>query len=143
MGNVHISTVYQTLGLLLRTHTVRNNRPPSSIYRHLAMSVARRFSTSSSALQMVKPPVAVYGVEGRYATALYSAASKQKALYAVEKDLSAFAAQIQKDKKLQDFLHDPSVNKALKADGKSATPSRPSWPRRGGRSSARSHRPSP
>ena len=84
------------------------------------MSVARRFSTSSSALQMVKPPVAVYGVEGRYATALYSAASKQKALDAVEKDLSAFAAQIQKDKKLQDFLHDPSVNKALKADGMSA-----------------------
>jgi len=88
--------------------------------RHLAMSAARRFSTSSSALQMVKPPVAVYGVEGRYATALYSAASKQKALDAVEKDLSAFAAQIQKDKKLQDFLHDPSVNKALKADGMSA-----------------------
>lgn len=88
--------------------------------RHLAMSAARRFSTSSSALQLVKPPVAVYGVEGRYATALYSAASKQKALDAVEKDLSAFAAQIQKDKRLQDFLHDPSVKKSLKAEGMSA-----------------------
>merc|ERR1712154_356568 len=84
---------------------------PNMAGRHLAMS---------SALQLVKPPVAVYGVEGRYATALYSAASKQKALDAVEKDLSAFAAQIQKDKKLQDFLHDPSVNKTLKADGMSA-----------------------
>merc|ERR1712226_708684 len=80
----------------------------------------RHLATSSSALQMVKPPVAVYGVEGRYATALYSAASKQKALDAVEKDLNAFSAQIQKDKKLQDFLHDPSVNKALKAEGMSS-----------------------
>ena len=92
--------------------------PPYGVY--FLMSAARRFSTSSSALQLVKPPVAVYGVEGRYATALYSAASKQKALDAVEKDLSAFAAQIQKDKRLQDFLHDPSVKKSLKAEGMSA-----------------------
>jgi len=84
------------------------------------VSAGRHFSTSSAALQLVKPPVAVYGVEGRYATALYSAASKQKALDAVEKDLNAFAAQIQKDKRLQDFLHDPSVNKGLKAQGMTA-----------------------
>lgn len=34
-----------------------------------------------------QPPVQVFGLEGRYATALYSAASKQKALDSVEKDL--------------------------------------------------------
>lgn len=34
-----------------------------------------------------QPPIQVYGLEGRYATALYSAASKQKKLEQVEKEL--------------------------------------------------------
>ena len=35
----------------------------------------------------LKPPIQVYGVEGRYATALFSAASKQKKLDQVEQEL--------------------------------------------------------
>lgn len=35
-----------------------------------------------------QPPIQVYGLEGRYATALYSAASKQKKLEQVEKELT-------------------------------------------------------
>lgn len=35
----------------------------------------------------LKPPVQIYGIEGRYATALYSAASKQNKLEQVEKEL--------------------------------------------------------
>jgi F-type H+-transporting ATPase subunit O len=46
---------------------------------------ARGISSSSVAQQLVKPPVQVFGIEGRYACALYSAASKQKSLEAVEK----------------------------------------------------------
>lgn len=38
----------------------------------------------------LQPPIQVFGLEGRYATALFSAASKQKALDAVEKDLVTF-----------------------------------------------------
>lgn len=34
-----------------------------------------------------QPPIQVYGVEGRYATALFSAASKQKKLDQVEQEL--------------------------------------------------------
>lgn len=34
-----------------------------------------------------QPPVAVFGVEGRYATALYSAAMKEKKIDAIEKDM--------------------------------------------------------
>lgn len=34
-----------------------------------------------------QPPIQVYGVEGRYATALFSAASKQKNLDKVEQEL--------------------------------------------------------
>ncbi len=52
----------------------------------------RAFSTSGATLQQaaaqsVKPPVAVFGIEGRYASALYSAAAREKKLDAVEKDL--------------------------------------------------------
>lgn len=36
----------------------------------------------------LKPPIQVFGLEGRYATALYSAASKQKKLDQVEKELT-------------------------------------------------------
>lgn len=38
---------------------------------------------------MVKPPIQVFGLNGRYATALYSAASKEKKLDAVEKELAS------------------------------------------------------
>ena len=47
--------------------------------------LVRSLSTSSAAAQMVKPPVQVFSLEGRYAAALYSAASKSKALDGVEK----------------------------------------------------------
>jgi len=39
---------------------------------------------------LLQPPVQVFGLEGRYATALFSAASKQKTLDVVEKDLISF-----------------------------------------------------
>merc|ERR1712212_1058818 len=54
--------------------------------------LARGLSTSASSQQLVKPPVQVYSLEGRYAAALYSAAHKKKALAAVEKDLKEFSS---------------------------------------------------
>lgn len=39
---------------------------------------------------MLKAPVQVFGIDGKYATALYSAAVKEKQLDAVEKDLRTF-----------------------------------------------------
>lgn len=80
----------------------------------------------------------VFGTEGRYASALYSAASKQKALDAVEKDLKSFGEALKKDSRLNsqqtfvqnvqfskvlvdyrfsEFMADPSVKKNVKADG--------------------------
>ncbi|KAK2090185.1 ATP synthase subunit O, mitochondrial [Saguinus oedipus] len=49
--------------------------------------------------KLVRPPVQVYGVEGRYAMALYSAASKQKKLEQAEKELLR-EAQILKEPKV-------------------------------------------
>lgn len=42
----------------------------------------------------LKPPIQVYGVEGRYATALFSAASKQKKLDQVEQELGKVSVSI-------------------------------------------------
>lgn len=64
---------------------------------------------------MVKPPIQVFGIEGRYACALFSAASKTKALDAVEKDLTSFQSQYKQDVKLRDFILNPSIKRSLKA----------------------------
>lgn len=63
----------------------------------------------------MKPPVQVFGIEGRYACALYSAASKQKSLEAVEKDLTSLQADMKKDIKLRDFIINPTIKRSLKA----------------------------
>jgi len=77
--------------------------------------LARNISSSSVAQQLVKPPIQVFGMEGRYACALYSAASKQKALDAVEKDLINFQATVKKDPKLYDFIVNPTIKRSVKA----------------------------
>ncbi|GAB0099209.1 ATP synthase subunit O, mitochondrial [Sergentomyia squamirostris] len=69
--------------------------------------IARSLSTSASVAQLVKPPVQVFGVEGRYATALYSAATKMKQLDAVEKDLNQLQAAVRGNPKLKESLSSP------------------------------------
>ncbi|XP_010588598.1 ATP synthase subunit O, mitochondrial isoform X2 [Loxodonta africana] len=61
----------------------------------------------------MKPPVQIHGVEGRYATALYSAASKQKKLDQVEKELLR-VAQLLKDPKVALALLNPHVKRSIK-----------------------------
>ncbi|KAK3912443.1 ATP synthase subunit O, mitochondrial [Frankliniella fusca] len=75
----------------------------------------RSFSSSSAVRQaMVKPPIQIFGLEGRYATALFSGASKQKTLDAVEKDLTGLQSQLKNDPKLIDYLLNPSIKKTVK-----------------------------
>lgn len=63
--------------------------------------------------QMIKPPVQIFGMEGRYACALYSAATKMKTLDQVEKDLVKFQAVIKKDEKLRDILSNPTIQRKV------------------------------
>jgi len=79
--------------------------------------LAKQLSTSAASNAIVRTPVPVYGIEGRYASALYSAATKKKALDAVEKDLATVAATLKSDARLSEFLNDPSVGKSLKVEG--------------------------
>uniref|UniRef100_A0A3B3D4X7 ATP synthase peripheral stalk subunit OSCP, mitochondrial n=1 Tax=Oryzias melastigma TaxID=30732 RepID=A0A3B3D4X7_ORYME len=59
------------------------------------------------------PPIQVYGVEGRYATALFSAASKQNKLDQVEQELGKVSALI-KDPKLSGVVMNPHVKRSIK-----------------------------
>ncbi|KAJ2951111.1 hypothetical protein O0L34_g5496 [Tuta absoluta] len=78
--------------------------------------LVRSLSTSAASAQMVRPPVQVFGLEGRYASALYSAASKQKALDTVEKELKDFQKNIKTDPKLKEFIVNPSMKRTHKVD---------------------------
>ncbi|KAG9486212.1 LOW QUALITY PROTEIN: ATP synthase subunit O, mitochondrial [Eleutherodactylus coqui] len=75
----------------------------------------RSFSTSVSrpVSKLVRPPIQVYGLEGRYATALYSAASKEKKLDQVEKDLNRMSTLI-KDPKLSVIITNPHIKRSMK-----------------------------
>ncbi|XP_069800828.1 ATP synthase subunit O, mitochondrial [Dendropsophus ebraccatus] len=75
----------------------------------------RSFSTSVSrpVAKLVRPPIQVYGLEGRYATALYSAASKEKKLDQVEKEMNRVSVLI-KDPKLSTIITNPHIKRGLK-----------------------------
>jgi len=79
--------------------------------------LSRQFSTSNARHALVKTPIPVYGIEGRYSAALFSAANKNSALEAVEKDLTSLTKTMKTDPRLSEFLLDPSVKKGLKVDG--------------------------
>lgn len=74
----------------------------------------RSFSTSLPKASQVKAPIKVFGIEGRYAHALYSAASKNKKLENVEKELTQVQGLLKTDARFADFLKDPTLNKLKK-----------------------------
>merc|ERR1712121_71811 len=76
----------------------------------------RQFSASSLRNQLEQAPIKVFGVEGRYAHALFSAASKTKALDKTESELNKFQDLLKSNPKLAEFCHDPTVNKTEKHD---------------------------
>ncbi|KAM7322309.1 ATP synthase subunit O, mitochondrial [Alexandromys fortis] len=76
--------------------------------RSFSTSVVRPFA------KLVRPPVQIYGIEGRYATALYSAASKQNKLDQVEKELLRMG-QLLKDPKVSLAVLNPYVKRSIKA----------------------------
>jgi F-type H+-transporting ATPase subunit O len=63
----------------------------------------------------VQPPIALFGVAGRYATALYTAAAKKNDLLAVESDLKQFGQVLENSPALKAFSVDPGVPRNQKA----------------------------
>lgn len=68
---------------------------------------------TTAAAKPVKPPVQLFGLEARYATALYSAASKMSQLDQVEKDLIALQSTIKGNKALREQVTSPIINRKV------------------------------
>ncbi|CAI2187702.1 11222_t:CDS:2 [Funneliformis geosporum] len=76
---------------------------------------ARGYAAPAS--KSVKIPLTLYGIEGRYSTALFSAAFKQHNLEKVETELKKVKTVIEKDLNIRSFLEDPSLSRQKKKDG--------------------------
>jgi len=83
----------------------------------------RSFSTTARLLQqqtpgssagsssMIHPPMQVFGIEGRYAAALFSAASKQKQLDQVDQDFQKLDKIVKSDHALKDLFRNPILTR--------------------------------
>ncbi|KAG0172565.1 ATP synthase F0 subcomplex subunit OSCP atp5 [Apophysomyces sp. BC1034] len=80
----------------------------------IAPKLARGYA---AAAPQIKAPITLYGLDGRYATALYTAAARQNVLEAVEKDLKQLQSTVSKDKAIQAFLENPTVPRSAKMEG--------------------------
>ncbi|XP_055299846.1 ATP synthase subunit O, mitochondrial [Sitodiplosis mosellana] len=75
----------------------------------LGMTV-RSMSSSAAA---VKPPIQLFGLEGRYATALYTAATKMGQLDSAEKELISVQNAIKGKPQLRAIITSPIINRTL------------------------------
>lgn len=77
---------------------------------------SRIFSrTLATAAAAVKPPVQLFGLDGTYATALYTAAAKTTSIESAAKSLDALKSQISKDAKVGEFLNNPALSQEDRA----------------------------
>jgi len=67
----------------------------------------------SSSAATVKPPIQLFGLEGRYATALYTGAVKLNQLDSVEKDLAQVANALKTKPKLRGAIVSPIINRKV------------------------------
>jgi F-type H+-transporting ATPase subunit O len=70
---------------------------------------------AQAAPQSTKPPVALFGLDGTYASALYTAAAKSSALESTGKALSALNGLFKKDAKLPAILAAPTLSASDKS----------------------------
>ena len=71
---------------------------------------------SSQATKLVRPPIGLFGLEGSYTNAVYSAAAKSNCLDAVESDLRKLNETIGKDQPFREFLYNPLIKVNEKKD---------------------------
>ncbi|RYO82209.1 hypothetical protein DL766_006840 [Monosporascus sp. MC13-8B] len=92
--------------------SIRAAAPARTIARTPVRSYA---AAAASATQDVKPPIAVYGVDGTYATALYTAAVKTSTLEPTAKALTSLGDLYARDAKLAAILETPTLSDADKS----------------------------
>ncbi|MCJ1352199.1 MAG: ATP synthase F0 subcomplex subunit OSCP atp5 [Icmadophila ericetorum] len=75
----------------------------------VAIPRARTYATPATP-QDTKPPIAVFGIDGTYANALYTAAAKTSTLEPVSKSILALSEVFKRDPKLTQILHAPTLS---------------------------------
>ncbi|KAG2180205.1 hypothetical protein INT43_003994 [Umbelopsis isabellina] len=78
-----------------------------------APKMARSYASASH----IKAPLTLFGLDGRYATALYTAAARENQLDAIEKELKQIQTVVNKDKGVQNLLQNPTINRSHKKEG--------------------------
>jgi len=86
----------------------------NSVLRNL--NTLRSFATSTVHRSAEAAPIKIYGVEGRYAHALFSAASKSGALEQAEQELNQVQSLLDSEAALAEYCNDPTINKFEKRD---------------------------
>ncbi|PYH90782.1 OSCP-domain-containing protein [Aspergillus ellipticus CBS 707.79] len=77
-----------------------------SVPRTAALNGLRTYATPA---QDIKPPVSLFGVDGTYATALYTASAKSANLDQVAKGLTSLGQTLKADRKLISILSAPTL----------------------------------
>ncbi|KAF2428734.1 OSCP-domain-containing protein [Tothia fuscella] len=93
----------------LALQTARSSAPRASIASRAAIRSYASPATSSQQQPSGQPPIALYGIDGTYATALYTAAAKTSALEPVSKAMESLHAVFKKDPKLVQILQAPTL----------------------------------
>ncbi|KAJ1645262.1 ATP synthase F0 subcomplex subunit OSCP atp5 [Coemansia asiatica] len=73
--------------------------------------LARGYATAAPS---TKAPITLFGIDGKYATALFQAAASKNALSAVETDLTTIDEQLSKNARLGEVLSSPLLNRSAK-----------------------------
>jgi len=101
-------------GCILRMMSARLARPAAAAARRTVPRAAVR-SYAAAAEVNSKPPVALFGVDGTYANALYTAAAKTNSLDSVSKALTSLNQILKSDPKLPVILHAPTLSASDKS----------------------------
>ncbi|TDZ23131.1 ATP synthase subunit 5 [Colletotrichum orbiculare MAFF 240422] len=95
--------------------TARAAAPASRLVAASRIPAVRTYAAAAApATENVRPPIAVFGLDGTYATALYTAAVKTSTLDPTAKALSTLEAIVAKDAKLATVLSAPTLSAADK-----------------------------
>lgn len=113
MDTVHVSVLSKSHGenylppKFIFTHFL----PSNSNYKHskmVAISFARSLATKAAA--SVKAPVQLFGLDGTYATALYTAAAKDSSIEKTNSSVEKLASTLESDAKVATVLANPALS---------------------------------
>lgn len=93
--------------LILRTPLNRCLSTSATVFQQAKSPLPTNESTSS----LVTPPIPVFGIEGRYASALFSAASKQNQLDQIDADFQKLDRLLTQNKSVADLFRNPGITR--------------------------------